>query len=261
MPHIDKHPAGAFSWVELATTDQNAAKNFYSSLFGWSAADMPMGPGEFYTLFKLEGRDAAACYTMRPDQSSQGMPPNWLLYVATEDADNSAKQAAAAGGQVLAPAFDVGEFGRMAVLQDPTGATFSVWQPKQNPGLGITGNNAFCWADLSTPDQKEASDFYSKVFGWQMMKDTDDEPHSGYLHIKNGEDFIGGIPPAQNRGNMPPHWLLYFGTANCEASVAKAKELGATIFLPPMKIEDVGTMSVLADPQGAVFALFQSGRK
>ena len=67
MPNIDKYPAGAFVWVELGTTDQAAAKNFYASLFGWKANDMPMGPGEYYTIFRLEGRDTAAAYTLHPD--------------------------------------------------------------------------------------------------------------------------------------------------------------------------------------------------
>src|SRR5262249_31075185 len=154
-----KHPAGAFCWMELATTDQNAAKAFYSSLFGWSADDAPLGPSEFYTMFKREGRDAAAAYTMRAEEKSQGIPPNWMIYIATADADDTARKATVAGGKVCAPPFDVGEFGRMAVLQDPTGATFSVWQPKQNAGIGISGTNAFCWADLSTPDQKKAAEF------------------------------------------------------------------------------------------------------
>src|SRR5271157_1055422 len=117
MAHIDHHPVGSFCWIELATTDQNAAKSFYSSLFGWDPQDSPMGPDEFYTMFKLEGRDAAAGYTLRPDQRAQGVPPHWMPYVAVANADQAVNKVKQLDGTVLAPAFDVMDFGRMAVLQ------------------------------------------------------------------------------------------------------------------------------------------------
>jgi len=165
MTRIDKHAAGSFCWIEVGTTDQTAAKKFYSTLFGWTPNDMPMGPGEVYTIFRLDGRDAAAGYTLRPDQKAQGVPPHWMPYVAVESADQAADTAKQLGGSVLAPAFDVMEAGRMAVLQDPTGATFCVWQAGKNTGIGIAGmEGTLCWGDLSTSDVKRASDFYSALF-------------------------------------------------------------------------------------------------
>ena len=170
MSHIDSHPPGSFCWIELATPDQSAAKSFYSSLFGWTPSDTPMGPGEVYTIFRLEGRDAAAAYTMRPEQRSQGVPPNWMLYISVASADDAAKRAKEAGGTVHMDAFDVGESGSMAVLQDPTGAVFAVWQPNKNQGIGIAHvDGTLCWADLSTPDPQRAGKFYSDLFGWQMI--------------------------------------------------------------------------------------------
>ena len=259
MANIDKHPAGSFCWVELATTDQNAAKTFYTSLFGWAVEDSPMGPSAFYSMFKLSGRNTGAAYTLSQDQRAQGVPPNWMIYVAVENADQSVAKAAQAGGTVHAPAFDVMDFGRMAVLQDPTGGVFSLWQPKSHSGIGITGDNTFCWADLSTPDPDRAGKFYSGLFGWQLSKDEKDP--SGYIHIKNGEHFIGGIPPAQHRNpNAPPHWLVYFQVADAEAATAKAAQLGGKVLMPTRKMENVGTWSIVADPQGAVFSLFKSAR-
>ncbi len=261
MPNIERHAPGSFCWIELATSDQNAAKSFYGKLFGWSANDFPMGPNDFYSMFQVAGRDVAAAYTLRPDQRAQGVPPHWMIYVAVESADKSAERAAQLGGKVLAPAFDVYDVGRMAVLQDPTGAVFSVWQPKKNTGTKIAGvDGTLCWADLSTPEQDRASDFYAKLFGWKIMKEDEDPSHN-YYHIANGEDFIGGIPPATHRDpSTPPHWLAYFAVSDGDAAVAKAKQLGAKIYLPPMNIEDLGRMAVLADPQGAAFAIFQATR-
>jgi predicted enzyme related to lactoylglutathione lyase len=134
---------------------------------------------------------------------------------------------------------------------------FDVWQPKMHQGLGITAvPGTICWADLSTPDQNGAKAFYEKVFGWKISASEGDT--SGYLHIQNGEQFIGGVPPAQYRDpNTPPHWLLYFWVENADAATALARELGAKVYMEPMTMEGVGRWSVVADPQGAVFALFQ----
>jgi uncharacterized protein len=260
MPQVDKHPPGAFCWIELGTTDQNAAKKFYASVFGWDVKDMPMGPGAAYTIFKLQDRDAAAAYTLRPDQRSMGVPPHWMLYVTVENADVAAKKAQALGGKIMAGPFDAGTFGRMAVIQDPTGAILSLWQAKDSAGLGIAGENGtLCWSDLSTPDQARAAKFYSDLFGWRMTEDTDDDPPSGYLHIQNGDDFIGGISPAKHRDpKTPPHWLAYFQVQDCDSTAAKAKQLSAELYLAPMTMEGVGRIAVIADPQSAVFAIFQA---
>jgi hypothetical protein len=137
------------------------------------------------------------------------------------------KKAGQLGAKILAPAFDVMEFGRMAVIQDPTGAVFLVWQPKQHTGVGVVGDpGAFCWADLSTPDPERAKQFYEQLFGWHFEVGQNDP--SGYLHIKNGEKFIGGIPPVQHRDpKIPPHWLLYFAVSDVDAASGRAAEMGA----------------------------------
>ena len=255
MPHIDSHPPGAFVWVELGTTDQAAAKSFYSSLFGWTPIDAPIGPNEFYTMFRLEGRDAAAGYTLRPDRSG-GAPPHWMLYISVANADEGAARAAQAGGKVVAPPFDVMTAGRMAVIEDPTGATFCIWQPKDNQGIGIAGvDGTLCWADLMTRDVPRARRFYADLFRWEIEAGQNDP--SGYLHIKNAGNFIGGIPPVGPQPGVPAHWLLYFLTSNCDASAEKARGLGAKIHYGPTTMEGVGRWAVVTDPQGAVFALFQ----
>ncbi len=256
MPNVEKHAPGTFSWVELATTDQGAAKAFYASLFGWAANDAPIGPGELYTIFRLEGRDAAAGYTMRQDEREIGVPSHWNLYMAVANADESAAKANELGGKTLAGPFDVMDAGRMAVIQDPTGAIFHLWQAKRNTGIGIAGvEGTLCWADLSTPDPATAKQFYEKLFGWQITTSPNDP--SGYLHIKAGEEFIGGIPPTSNRPpNAPPHWMVYFFVKDVDASTAKVTALGGKVVMPAMTLEKVGRFSLVADPQGAMFLVF-----
>lgn len=262
MPHIDTHAPGSFSWAELATTDRPAAKRFYGRLFGWGVDDVPVPAAESYSMFLLDGRRTGAACTLREDERAQGVPPHWNLYVTVDSADDVAARAPALGGRVLVPPFDVMDAGRMAVLQDPTAAVLAIWQPRSHHGTGITGvTGTLCWADLNTPDRERVEPFYAGLFGWTFGKE-DEEPAHAYWHIKRGEQFIGGIPPAAYRDpHAPPHWLLYFEVADCDASAAEAARLGARLLMPPTTFEHVGRVAVVADPQGAVFAMFQPESK
>jgi len=260
MTNIDQHAPGSFCWIELGTTDQNAAKQFYPALFGWQANDMPMGPSGTYTIFRLNGRDAAAGYQLNPQQLAQHVLPHWMIYIAVDTVDGSAAKVAALGGKVIMAPFDVMDAGRMAIITDPTGAYFCLWQPNRNKGIGIAHvHGTLCWADLATSDPKAAEKFYSALFGWQFEVGKNDD--SGYLHIKNGEHHIGGVPPAKHLPpGAPPHWLAYFWADDVDQTAAKAKERGAKFLVPPMSMEGVGRFSVIADPQGAAFAIFKSAR-
>ncbi|MGA2881684.1 MAG: VOC family protein, partial [Bryobacteraceae bacterium] len=166
MPTVERFAPGEFCWIELATSNQNAAKSFYAALFGWTGRDVPTGPDAVYSLLELRGRIAAGAFTISPSESAAGIPPHWHLYVAVASADEAAKKAAELGGKVVEAPFDVMDRGRAALIQDPTGAFFSVWQGNRRPGIGVTGEaGAFCWADLNTPDQARAKTFYEGLFG------------------------------------------------------------------------------------------------
>lgn len=253
MPNVDRHPAGALCWIELATSDQDGAKGFYRAVFGWSPNDNPIGSGEVYTIFRLNGRDAAAAYR------KTDVPPHWMLYIAVDNADETVNRIKEAGGTVIAGPFDVMDFGRMAVAQDPTGAYFSVWQAKSHAGIRVEGDpNTLCWADLNTPDRERARDFYTKVFGWEIG--PGEKEHEDYWHIQNSGRFIGGIPPCRQTG-APPHWLIYFAASSCDATAEKARAAGARFYMEPTSMPDVGRLAVLADPQGAAFAIFEPAKK
>jgi predicted enzyme related to lactoylglutathione lyase len=259
MPPIDKHIPGSFCWFELATTDQSAAKRFYQALFGWDVQDSPIGPDEFYSSFKLQGRDVAAAYTLRAEQRAAGVPPNWMAYVSVDNADAMARRAAELGGTLLAPPFDVMDFGRMSVIREPTGAVFAIWQSKTHIGTGIRNEDGTAvWADLSTPDQARGGKYYADLFGWKMVEGKSELPAKPgqYYHIMNAGEFIGGVPPSEHRDpKMPAHWLIYFSVADCRAAVDKAKLLGAQLIYGPIDMEGVRTFAVLVDPQGAAFAI------
>jgi uncharacterized protein len=142
--------------------------------------------------------------------------------------------------------------------QAPTGAVFSIWQAKRHTGFGIKGvPGAFCVADLSTSDQDGASRFYEQLFKWRIGKEDEDPSHN-YYHLFNHDEFIGGNSASSvSQSRAPPHWQIYLLVSDCDVIATKAKCLGAKLYMPPMKIEDIGRMAVVADSQGAVFAIFE----
>ncbi|MEZ5319694.1 MAG: VOC family protein [Vicinamibacterales bacterium] len=254
------HP-GSFCWFELATTDHAGAKRFYGDLFGWTSEDAAMGPTGAYTTFKMNGREVAAAYPMIAEQAAQGIPSNWLPYVAVETADECVARTTALGGQVHMPGTDVADLGRMAVLADPTGAVFAIWQAKSQPGAEFaSGFGAPCWVELSSPDPDRAADFYGRLFAWRMSEGRSENPAKPgeYIHISCNDRYVGGmIPKLTREPGAPPHWLTYFSVESCERSTAKAFSLGGRPFVDTMQIGDEGRISVIGDPQGAVFALHQ----
>jgi uncharacterized protein len=245
------HDPGTFCWLELGTSDAGAAKKFYTDVFGWTVNETDMGEGMgMYYIFQKGGRDAAAMYQIGPQQ--QGMPPNWMSYVAVTSADDVAAKAKSLGGNVIMDPFDVWDFGRMTVLVDPQGAHVAVWQAKQHIGLGARDeSDTLCWNELQARDVDAAKKFYPALFGWTMKESLE------YTEWQSGGKSVGGMMQSQAPPQVPAHWLPYFAVDDCDATVAKATAGGAQTIVPPMDYPNVGRFSVLSDPQGAVFAVIK----
>jgi len=246
-------PPGTFSWADLSTSDVDGAKAFYAGLFGWEAQDLPIGPGEIYSMQQVRGQNVAAISAQRPEQAQAGIPPLWNSYVTVADADATAARAAELGGTVHAPAFDVMDAGRMAVIADPQGAVFSVWQPKDNIGAQlVTTPGALCWNELTTSDPEGAKAFYTELLGWAT------QPMEGgpvpYNVIMVGERSNGGIMEAPD--GVPTAWTPYFAVEDLDDALARVDELGGATINGPMEIPDLARIAVVRDPQGAVFALY-----
>ena len=250
MPVVSSNPPGSFCWIELGTTDASAAKQFYTSLFGWTVNENSMGEMGIYYIFQKNGEDAAAMYQIGPQQ--EGMPPNWLSYVAVESADAATEKAKSLGGNVVHGPFDVMEYGRMTVIADPQGAMFAVWQAKQNKGVGVRDEaNTLCWDELQARDVDAGKKFYPALFGWTMKESPE------YTEWHNGDTPIGGMMQSQTPGDVPSYWLPYFAVDDCDAVVDKAKASGGQVYAGPMDYPGVGRFAVIGDPPGAVFAVIK----
>jgi predicted enzyme related to lactoylglutathione lyase len=257
MPEIKEHAPGSFCWAEVATLDAKKTKAFYSELFGWTYEDKPAGEFGVYTMCKLDGKDLAGLYTLPPALVDMGVPPHWMSYVAVRSADEAVKKIQAHGGTIQQGPMDVMDVGRMAICQDPTGATFSVWEPKAHCGAAIMGEHGTpCWFELATRGAARAEKFYRDVFGWSVKLGTDGGMEYREFSAPGAPYPSGGIvelPP--ERGPAPPYWMIYFTVADVDRDTARAQRLGGKVILPPMDIPKVGRFSVLADPSGAAFAL------
>jgi len=257
MPEVSAHKPGMPSWVDLSTSDEKAAIRFYSALFGWKDNPQPMGPNSFYHMQQIRGLDVAAIYQQGDQEKAQGVPTHWNTYFAVTNADETAKKAEQSNGKVLVEPLDVFDAGRMAMLQDPQGAVFGIWQAKQHIGYRIVSEpGAFTWSELLTTDSTKATAFYRSVLGVSAGKMPG--PIDYTLLKADGQDAAGIMQITGEMGQMPPSWSVFFAVADVDASAKQAQSLGGQILVPPQDIPGgVGRFAVLQDPPGAAFGIFK----
>jgi predicted enzyme related to lactoylglutathione lyase len=257
MGERTSYEPGTFSYAELATSDAAGAKEFYSGLFGWEPEDAPVGTDMVYTMLRLGGKTVGALY-----EAEQAPHPAWLSYVTVEDADATAAKATELGANVMTEPFDVMTFGRMAVLQDPTGAVFAIWQANESIGAELVNvPGSMTMNQINTTDVEAAQSFYSELFGWRAERLTElgDADGVQYWGILNDDRLNGGmmelVEPAREAG-VPSHWLVFFTVEDADAAVSRIRELGGQVQVEPTEIP-AGRFAIAFDPQGATFALFE----
>jgi len=256
MPEIKKHAPGSFCWAEVGTNDTKKTKAFYSELFGWKYEDKPAGEFGVYTMCKQDGKDLAGLYQLPPELMKMGVPPHWMSYVAVASADAACAKVLQHGGTIQQGPFDVMDVGRMAICQDPTGATFSIWEARAHQGGSAMGNGTPCWFELSTRGVAKAEAFYKAVFGWSVKVDADEIYRE--ISAPGAPMPMGGMMELKaQQGPVPPHWLIYFTVDDCDGDAQRTKALGGKVIVPPMDIPKVGRFAVLADPAGATFAIIK----
>ena len=254
MPARDSYAQGTPNWVDLQTTDQAAAKAFYSGVFGWSFDDQPMDAGAVYSIAKIGDGQVAAIAPQSPELKAAGAPPMWNTYLAVNSVDDATAKVAAAGGTVAMVPFDVMDAGRMSFVMDPSGAPVALWQANQHIGATLVNEpGTVVWNELIT-DNPAALPFYEQVLG--LTTTTTEMGEGKYTMFQVGGKEVGGTMPPQMAG-MPNHWHVYFAVADADAAAAKIRELGGSVVAGPFGTP-IGKMAVVTDPQGAAFSIFQA---
>jgi len=273
MPERDGYIPGVPCWVDASEPDPGAAVDFYAGLFGWDLEDvMPPGSKGKYFIARLHGGEVAAVGSIPESAPAKA---TWDTYISVDRADETASKVRDAGGGVVTEPFDVMDAGRTAVVTDPEGAAFCLWEAKQHKGARIVNEHgALNFNGLNTRDVDGAKAFYGSVFGWKTLSlnggfeawtlpgygdylERDDPDLRKRVAEVGGptgfEDVVASINPiADDQPDTPAHWSVTFGVDDADAVAAKAAELGGTVVVSPFDAPWV-RMTVIADPQGATF--------
>ena len=245
---------GTPCWVSLIVHGLAATQEFYGGLFGWEFRPGPeqLGP---YVRALLNGKEVAGIGQLPPDRH---LPIAWTTYLATEDADASAEAIRSCGGTVAVGPLDAGSAGRLAIVSDPGGAVFGVWQAAEHLGTALEGAPGTpVWNELVTRETSSVGKFYQAVFGFEaeaaVSADFD------YQTLR-----LGGRPVAALHGvghalprDRGPHWMTYFEVTDTDEAAARVVELGGHLLQPPREGAS-GREATVADPEGAIFTIVRS---
>ena len=249
---LTQHTPNTFFWVDLGTTHYEAAQSFYANLFAWEVQATQVGQWT-YVKFAVDGKQVAALYEMAAGQVTAGYPVAWMPYLWVEDVDACTEQVKALGGKVLRGPFDVGDQGRTSAVQDPSGATFYLWQPGLHRGAELLNQpGALAWVELATPDPSAVEAFYTRLLGWDAQ--TQDMAGERYTLFSQAGQRVAGM--AEELGQVSA-WRVYFAVTDCAAVADRAEKLGGGVSIPPTPIPGMGRFAALCDPQGVGFGVVE----
>jgi hypothetical protein len=250
LPEFASYPAGTPAWVDIQSADIEATIAFYGGLFGWATDDLGPDAGG-YRAFTKNGKWVAGV----GPQMVAGAPVAWMTYVNVDDIAIATEATRTAGGNVFLEPMRVLDAGQLAVVSDPVGGVFALWEPGTHTGAQVANEaNAFVWSELQTRDTDAAVTFYATVFGWRA--NTEDLAGMPYTQWMLGERSIGGMTPMPDMipAEVGAYWLTYFGVSDADAAISTATSLGGTVIVPATDTP-VGRLAVLTDPAGAAFAI------
>jgi predicted enzyme related to lactoylglutathione lyase len=247
----DRKPLpGKFVWFELVSKDAKKAQTFYGEVLGWKVQAFPMGD---FSYEMIHAGDTMIGGYAAP--KNDGQPSHWISYVSVEDVDATAKAVTATGGKVVEAPYDVPGVGRMARIADPQGAELCVMKNETGDAPDAPASQGrFFWNELHTTDPKNALAFYGKILGFTHR--SVEGGGEAYHIVSAGGVDRGGVT-GHLKGGAKPHWLPYVYVDDVDATIARARKLGATIHMDPEDIPGVGRFGVLLDPTGAALAVMK----
>lgn len=256
---MERTKTGEFNWLDISAKDLEAQSAFYTALLGWVGYDVPLGEGQIYRMFYRDDHRVAGMSQLAPDLVAAGVPSAWNTYLATDDVDATVARAVDLGAAIAMPPMDVPGSGRMAAIQDPTGAFVFFWKPTApEESIVYSALGTLAWTDLNTREPEKAQAFYSALLAWEFK--ARDDAANPYWEIGVGGTGEGGMMPMPEMvpAETPSFWMPYFGSDDVASDVAKAVELGGAVLVEPTLVEDTVWFAVLTDPMGATFALMQT---
>jgi predicted enzyme related to lactoylglutathione lyase len=253
---MPEYAPGTPSWVELSSSDADAAASFYSEVLGWNATEPgPVEETGGYRMFMQGDKTVAG---LMPHMQ-EGQPTAWSTYISVADADETAQKVKDAGGTVVVEPMDVMDIGRMAFFSDPTGAVFGVWQPKSFAGADLVNEPvSLCWNEVLTRDSETDKTFYPAVFGWNAGRPNFEGAPDTYVVWELDGRPVGGMMQMNDAfpAEVPPHWGVCFAVEDVDSVVDKARERGAMVTFEPTDMA-IGRFAGMIDPQGASFTVMQ----
>lgn len=251
-----------FGWYDLMTKDLGAAKAFYTEVIGWKTEGWEGGE---YTMWRVGDCNIGGLMKLPEEAAKMGAPPSWLGYVMVDDIDATLKRVPQLGGQVHKGSTDIPNVGKFAIVADPQGASFALFQgggggAMEMPKPGTPGTTA--WHELNTTDYESAWKFYSSLFGWTESSQMDMGPMGKYFIFKpaGAKEDIGGMSNVAKHHGMPPHWLFYVSVDDLDGAIQRIESKGGKILNGPMEVPGGGRIAQCLDPQGAAFAIHQGPR-
>ncbi len=243
---------GHFCWYDLMVPDPAAAPSFYGPVVGWTTAPFEDGP-EPYDMW-MAGEQAIGGM-MGMSEEAPGVPPHWLAYVSTPDVKATVAKAVELGGTVMSE-FDVDTVGSIAILADPQGVVFAVYEPTDpwTPDEEMPGVGHVSWNELYTDDWEAAWSFYSSLFGWEEAGDMEMGEIGTYrMYARDGRQ-LGGMMTRPDE-KIPAMWFYYIRVPDIHAAATAVKAHGGEVWNEPMEIPGGDMVAHCRDPQGTMFAL------
>jgi hypothetical protein len=252
-----KPQASSFVWYELHTPDLSTAASFYSAVLGWTAQDSGLSDRR-YTIVSVNNIAVAGLLEKSAATFNTDAKPGWVGYIGTADLSQSVQRLEASGGSVLRAPETMPNVGSFAVVADPQGAMFVLFQPPDarqqppRPAPGTPGSPA--WHDLVALDWESDFDFYARMFAWSKAEAVPMGSAGVYQLFADGSGPIGGMMTRMDPSQRPG-WLFYFNVEEINATVRRVTDNGGKILHGPSPVPGGQQIAHCLDAQGAIFGI------